>query len=346
MPRRCACLACLLLALTCLAIPAWASGMACPLAWGVALEGMPDARSLELARAQTGIRPRLVSFFLMWPAPGQKGEFPHATLEAIHQAGATPVITWEPMFLDVKGKEQTIPRQQISRGEYDAYLGGFAKACRDWGKPLIMRFAHEMNLARYHWGGEAKDYGPDSPRIYQEMFRYVVRSFKREGAGNVLFVFCPNAESNPHPTWHGADWNRASAYYPGHDYVDVLGMDGYNWGLSQTKAKQGWDSRWQRFEQIFGPLRDELTRLAPGKPLLVFETSSARMGGQRVKWVKEALAVMHKWQVQAVVWFQVKKEVDWRLMPETDAGALRALAAETKCAGPWLPSGYSSSERK
>jgi beta-mannanase len=203
-----------------------------------------------------------------------------------------------------------------------------------------------MNLARYHWGGGAKDYGPDSPRIYQEMFRYVVRLFRREKADNVLFAFCPNAESNPHPQWHEADWNRASAYYPGHDFVDVLGMDGYNWGLSQTKDKQGWDSRWQSFAQIFGPLRDELALLAPGKPLLVFETSSARLGGERVNWVKSALAVMHEWRVQAVVWFQVKKEVDWRLTPKADTGALKALAAKTKCAGPWLPTGYSSKDRK
>lgn len=345
MSRRWPWLACLL-ALACMILPAGAADEACPLAWGVALEGLPDARALELARVRTGIKPRLVSFFLMWPAPGQKWEFPRASLEAIHQAGATPVITWEPMFLDAKAKEQTISRQQISGGGYDVYLRGFAAACRDWGKPMIMRFAHEMNLARYHWGGGAKEYGPDSPSIYREMFSYVVRLFKREGAGNVLFAFCPNAESNPHPPWHGAHWNRASAYYPGHDYVDILGMDGYNWGLSQTKAKQGWDSRWQSFEQIFGPLRVELTRLAPGKPLLVFETSSARLGGGREQWVKEALSVMHKWRVRAVIWFQVKKEVDWRLTPEADAEALKALAAETKCDGPWLPVGYSSMERK
>ncbi|MFH2126447.1 MAG: glycosyl hydrolase [Pseudomonadota bacterium] len=225
-------------------------------------------------------------------------------------------------------------------------MRNFARACRDWGRPVIIRFAHEMNLARYHWGVEPKAYGPESPRIYQEMFRHVVRLFKREGADNALFAFCPNAESNPHPRWHGASWNQASAYYPGHAYVDILGMDGYNWGLSQTKAKQGWDSRWQSFGQIFGPLHKELTGLASGKPMAVFETSCAPIGGHREEWVKAALNTLDEWRVQALVWFQVKKEVDWRLTPEADAGALKNLAERARCPGPWPPAAYSSKERR
>ncbi|MEA2060927.1 MAG: hypothetical protein U9P10_10560, partial [Thermodesulfobacteriota bacterium] len=43
------------------------------------------------------------------------------------------------------------------------------------------RFAHEMNIYQYAWGGKPSEYGPDSPRRYREMFRCVVLRFKNMG---------------------------------------------------------------------------------------------------------------------------------------------------------------------
>ena len=322
------------LALLLLAAPALAGPKPCPPAWGVALDGYPlGAQRLAAVKAQMGRAPRLVVFFLQWPAPGQAGEVPLATLEAISAQGALPVVTWEPMYLDAQGREQAIGAAAILAGDYDPYVKAFAQGLKQWGGPVVVRLAHEMNLARYHWGAKAQDYGPASPGLYQRLYRHVVDLARAQEADNIRWAFCPNAESLPHPRWHQAAWNRAGAYWPGAAYVDVLGMDGYNWGASRNKAQHGWQSRWQSFAQIFGELRAELIRLAPDKPLVVFETSCALAGGSRERWLAQAWEDCEQWGVKALVWFQAKKEVDWRLMAERDRQALDRLGPAGPC--PW-----------
>ncbi len=289
--------------------------------FGVALDGYPlTARQLQSIHAELKLRPSMVVFFLQWPENPDAGHFPWETLQVLDGFGALPCLTWEPMSINQDG-EQVIPADAIvNGGVYEGYVRNFARAARDYGRPLLLRFAHEMNLSRYHWGMKDTDYGPEAPSVYQEMFRFVVRAFREEGAHNVLFVFCPNAESLPHPLWsvQGA-WNTATAYYPGDDYVDILGLDGYNWGTTQTHAEHGWDSTFRSFEEILGPMYAELRKLSPEKPIMVFETAVANQGGDKTAWIKEAVQTMENWGMAGFVWFEANKEVDWRLTTGTDA---------------------------
>jgi mannan endo-1,4-beta-mannosidase len=299
--------------------------------WGWALEGNPiTATQLREVRQATGLTPRLVVFFQQWPEDLAARDFPSASLDAIEAAGATPVVTWEPMYYRrADGAETMIAASRIAAGEYDAYLKAYARAAAAWGRPLIIRFAHEMNLSRYHWGGTTAEYGPASPERFRSMWRHVVGIFRAAGAANVRWAFCPNCESVPgagNPA--AAPWNRARAYYPGDDVVDLLGMDGYNWGDTQTPAKNGWRSSWRSFASTFGGLRAELQAIAPGKPLYVFETATAPTGGDKGAWVLELIATTRAWQLAGVVWFEANKEVDWRLAPGLSAAAREALVGK------------------
>ncbi|RZB30411.1 MAG: hypothetical protein SRB1_02691 [Desulfobacteraceae bacterium Eth-SRB1] len=65
----------------------------------------------------------------------------------------------------------------------------------------MIRFAHEMNIERYHWGMGKTDYGPQSPTVYKKIFHYVVTIFRNMDVKNVLWVFCPNAESVPNTSY-------------------------------------------------------------------------------------------------------------------------------------------------
>ncbi|MFZ5775899.1 MAG: glycoside hydrolase family 26 protein [Thermodesulfobacteriota bacterium] len=314
----------------------WSRGML----WGVGLEGNPlsDAQ-LNQAAEETGVRPGLVVFFLQWPADPGADNFPVASLDAIARQQALPCITWEPMHYQ-GGQETMIPAQQIVGGDYDRYLAAFARQAREWGRPVIIRFAHEMNTARYHWGTSRQEYGPASPAAYVAMFRHVVRVFRREGAHNVLWAFCPNAESIPHPLYDkGAGWNRAAAYFPGRGYVDVLGMDGYNWGTTRCQATHGWKSRWQSFAEIFSPLRDELTALAPDLPIVVFETASATEGGDKAAWLAQARQQAQLWGLAGISWFQVNKENDWRLQQGVGKEVVPLLGRDGVSAAQWLAGG-------
>lgn len=296
--------------------------------WGVALDGNPiTAAQIAAVKKQTGLAPGLVVFFQQWPEDPAARDFPRASLEAIAAAGALPVITWEPMYYRrADGAETMIPAQRITRGEYDQYVESFARAAAGWGRPVMIRFAHEMNLSRYHWGGSAAEYGPASPERFKAMWRHVVDIFRRLNATNVRWAFCPNCESVPGAGPNNpAPWNTARAYYPGDAYVDALGMDGYNWGNTQTPEKNGWRSSWRGFADTFRELHGQLRALAPDKPLYVFETACAPTGGSKPAWLAELPAVAQRWKLAGVVWFEANKEVDWRLTTAAPPAALRPL---------------------
>jgi mannan endo-1,4-beta-mannosidase len=276
--------------------------------FGFAIDGLPAKSELNTIESTTKIRPRLVMFYLQWPSKAGECEFPERPLRAIDSQGAIPVLSWEPMFLDSERRENAISAQSVSAGKYDLYIEEFARRSRQFAKPFLIRFAHEMNLERYHWGGNPKEFGPLSPVGYRAMFRHVVTVFRAQNANNVHFVFCPNVDSIP-----AESWNRISYFYPGNDVVDVVGLDGYNWGTTQTRLANGWDSQWRSFESIFEAPFIELKRIAPGKPIAVFETSSAMQGGNKEEWVLEMLRYAKSLGLAALIWFQVNKEIDWRL---------------------------------
>ena len=315
----------LLLLLLAVACREEAAGTAVP--FGVALDG--DATGPRLAKLQESLEIPLglVVVFIQWPEDPSHDNFPAAQLAAIQAAGALPCLTWEPMVIS-NGEERAVSARQISDGTYDPYLRNFARRAAAFNQPLIMRFAHEMNLSRYHWGTTAEQYGPASPGLYRQMFRYVVNIFREEGADKVLFAFNPNAESVPSPE-AGAQWNRPENYYPGHDVVDLLGMDGYNWGNTRTREEHGWESSFNSFAEIFTPLYQSLRRLAPDKPIYVFETASVNLGGDKSVWVREAAATARAWGLAGLVWFDNNKEEEWRLLSGTTPEALQALRRMT-----------------
>lgn len=308
-----------------------------PLLWGTALDGYPiTGKQLDKIEGDTKLSPAMVVFFLQWPTQSQTGGFPIESLNTIVQRGAIACITWEPMYYE-DGVEKMVPFQKILKGGYDLYLNDFAHQAKTFNQPFIIRFAHEMNLQRYHWGTSEKEFGPKSPDIYQQIFRYVVNLFRRSGANQVLWAFCPNAESVPNMTYDStAGWNNPRAYYPGDDYVDILGMDGYNWGTTQTVEKHGWKSSWKTFEDIFFPIYRELNAIAPQKPLFVFETACADQGGVKSKWIVDAFQTLNKWNVQGIAWFQVQKEIDWRINSSGNISYTQIVKRSTSPALFWI----------
>ena len=304
------------------------AGEAGSLDFGLTLEGHPGSvRELDVLEQDIGVPIRMLNVFVQWPGETSGGWFPWPFLDAAAASGILPCITWEPMAV-AHGKEHMVSGRDILAGIWDPYLAFFAGEARRFGKPLVVRLAHEMNLARYHWFVAPEDYGPASPTLYREVFRYVAAKLRAGGAGNVLLAFCPNVESVPGPgNAPDAVWNSAAAWWPGHDVVDLLGMDGYNWGTFYRKQSHGWDSSWKDFAAIFAPLRQELRGLAPDKPLLVFETASTDNGGDKDAWAADAARTAAQWGIRSMLWFDVRKEQDWRFPRHGKAAeVLRGLA--------------------
>ncbi len=284
--------------------------------WGYALHGYPISKQqINEAETTAGIRSNIILFYLQWPEdPANPAiTFPQSSVRTIRQHGALPCISWEPMYLR-NGKEHAILAETILAGEYDKYLRSFARSAREWEHPILLRFAHEMNINRYHWGVRKENYGPRSPALYRRMYRHVASIFHEVGADNVGFVWCPNAESVPDTSSdNSSGWNTAENYYPGSKFVDIVGMDGYNWGTTRKQTEHGWTSHWQSAEDIFGDLYRTINTFAPDKPIIICEFASARAGGNRKEWVSRTISTFAQCEVDGAVWFQANSELDWRL---------------------------------
>jgi beta-mannanase len=180
-----------------------------------------------------------------------------------------------------------------------------------------------MNGDGYGWSGAKNGASSTAAQQFVATWRYVHGRFAKAGVTNVTWVWCPNHESVP-----AAAWNTPESYYPGDAYVDWTCVDGYNWGTSQTVATAGWTSRWQTFDEIFGPTYQRLVALAPTKPMMIGEFASSEAGGDKAAWITDAAARIASpgyAQIRAFVWFNEAKETDWRV--QSSAAALAAFKA-------------------
>jgi mannan endo-1,4-beta-mannosidase len=264
------------------AVPAGASAQE-PIAWGAFTPGAPESRAtMEALNDRVGRRAAIWQTYKNF----DQEPFPYVTVGTAHEAGGVPFITWEPWSRNLRA---------IARGDNDGYLRAAARQAKDFGKPILLRFAHEMNGNWYPWGlGQ----NGNSPADHIAAFRHVVRIFRAEGADNVKHVWSPNVGS-------------FDSLWPGDEFVDYLGLDGYNFGAKYNN--------WQSFEEIFDSSYRQIVRLSK-KPLLITEFSSNERDGDKAAWVRHTFSseVARRYpQIRAYVWFDENKqadgEADWRV---------------------------------
>ncbi|MFN2544681.1 MAG: glycoside hydrolase family 26 protein [Actinomycetota bacterium] len=205
--------------------------------------------------------------------------------------GRIPLISWLGTDLD-----------EILSGVDDPLIHARAADVRDFGAQLFLAWGWEMNLSWTSWGG-AQNNDPGSsngPLKYAAAYRHIHDIFVQEGATNAVWVWTVNHESVPR-----GRWNAVENYYPGDDYVDWVGIDGYNWGDSQT-----W-SRWTSFADIFGDVYDAY---ASNKPIMIVEVGSTESGGSKAAWIADTMTELASVYpaIAGFVWFDADKEQDWR----------------------------------
>ena len=120
------------------------------------------------------------------------------------------------------------------------------------------------------------------------------------GATNVIWAFCPNVTDT-----NGGN-KQTLDYYPGDDYVDWTGVDGYNWG-------GGSGFSWQSFHDVFARIYPILA--AKNKPILIGEMASDESGGDKAAWIDAIIPTLRTDfpLIKGVVWFDVKKERAWQI---------------------------------
>jgi len=277
---------------------------------GAFLENRPTVASIEQFEADYGKRPAVVLVFLDW------GKYPDETvIRDVYGSGSVLMITWEPW---VASQKAAIDYGALLGGKDNAYIREFALRLKAIGKPVLLRFAHEMNGDWYPWS--ASKIGKET---YMEMFRHVRKVFDEAGVSNVRWVFSINAENVPREN----DYGRC---YPGDRFVDYIGLDGYNWGPTQP-----W-SRWRSFKDLFSGVYGEVVKRYQ-KPVMISEFGTTSTGGDKAHWIDEALTEVKSMPaVRALVFFNVDKETDWKVASGSEAGrALKNSLADSYFKDSW-----------
>lgn len=261
---------------------------------GAYLSDNPTAKEIEQFRKDFGKKPCLIMVFVDWEH-FVKDEI----VKEVYGQNAVLIITWEPWLA---AKKQGIDFDKLITGGYDGYLREFAGKLKQIKNVVYLRFAHEVNGDWYPWS--AAKLGSEK---YVAAYKHVKDVFDKAGAANVKWVFSVNWEDIPSS-------NHFMSSYPGDAYVDYLGIDGYNWGLSQE-----W-SRWMSFGEIFKKRYEEIVRFFR-KPVMITEFSSTTRGGDKRLWIEDAMQSMKELKkIEAFVIFNVDKETDWRFPADTPSG--------------------------
>jgi beta-mannanase len=248
--------------------------------------GMEAFHQLETS---IGRKMDIVHWYTSW-----NNEFEADIVTAATHAGQLPMISWQ-------SNQQ--PLETIISGHHDAYIRRWAIAARDYGNPIYLRPFPEMNGFWTSWYGQ--------PEKMVIAWKHTVDIFRAEGATNVYWVWSPNVTDDP-----TTETNRMEHYYPGSDYVDILALDGYNWGNLKPYTE------WESFESIFANAIARLEALGP-QPIWAAEVASTEHGGDKAAWVREMFASTAFPRLEAVVWFNENKETDWRV--DSSAEVLQAF---------------------
>jgi hypothetical protein len=225
----------------------------------------------------TGRQPNLVGYYSGWGERFQAG-----FAQTVSRHGAVTILQWDPTYA---------PVSKIADGGYDTYLRSFADSVRQFGKPVVIGFGHEMNATWYSWG-----YTHVPPRTFVAAWRHIVRLFRGQGADNVTWLWTINADLPS--TGRIADW------WPGGDYVTWVGIDGYYYRPPDS------------FGSVFGKTIAEV-RVLTGKPVLLSETAVGQRAGQAAK-IGELFSGIRQYQTLGLVWFDIAQHggtyhQDWRI---------------------------------
>jgi hypothetical protein len=294
--------------------------------------GQPPDTSVT---SETGKQPNLDLYFQAWNAGSKQGtsNFSVKTAENACGQGLLPMYTWESWDTSQRGTnshrgtdipgvlwaQKPFAPHKIIAGKFDAYIRATADRMKTLPCPIAVRFDQEPNGYWYPWG-EATDGMPgDTPAIraarYVKMWRHVVDVFRSEGATNVIWVWSPNFQSLAH-----AGYPDLSASYPGNDYVDWVGIDGYYY-----------NNPTQTFKGLFGPTIQQLKPFAGTKPWLIAETGVGTYSDSSTKprQITNLLnAVAARKRFNGVTYFDEDKANDrsnWKF--DSDQSSLEAFKA-------------------
>lgn len=224
-----------------------------------------------------GRRPNITVYYSPWGA-----SFRARFVTAAARAGAVVLVQLEPWHASMAA---------IAAGRWDSYLQSFADQVRRYGGQVILSFGPEANGGWYPWG-----WHHSRPAEWRAAWRHVVTLFRQSDARNVTWL------------WDISGASRATgpvrAWWPGHQYVDWIGIDGYYFTHTDT------------FKSVIGDTV-RTVRTFTRKPVLLSEVGVGPLAGQ-VKKITSLFAGIRRNHLLGLIYFDVAQDnglyhQDWRL---------------------------------
>jgi mannan endo-1,4-beta-mannosidase len=241
---------------------------------GVFADGAPTSyKGVTTFTKTTGAKPDVVMYYSGWYVP-----FPTGFANTVANNGAVPLVQMDPDKVSITA---------IASGRYDGYLSEYAEAVRAYRHPVILSFGHEMNGGWYSWG-----YTHTSAATFVAAWRHVVNLFRALGAQNVTWLWTVNIINDA----HGGNIPRPTQWWPGNNYVNWVGIDGYY-------LKPSW-----KFAPLFGPTIGAVRQLTDA-PILIAETGAIPAADQPAK-IANLFAGVQQYGLLGFVWFDSTNSIN------------------------------------
>lgn len=219
--------------------------------WG-AYTGGTD-QSMAAFEQMVGKKMSINAIFWGWDSP-----FPTSGAGV---QGKTLLVFWEPTF----------GYKTINSGKYDSYITQFAQGAKAYGYQVLLVPFDEFNLNETPYGNTI---GGNTPQNFIQAWQRIHNIFSTVGANNVRFGLDYNNVSIPSASF--------GSFYPGSQYVDVVGIDGFNFGG-------------ETYSSAMGNALTEAQSL--GKPVYIMSTGSVQ---PQTSWIQ---ALGSQQGIAGWVWF-------------------------------------------
>ncbi len=243
-------------------------------------------------KALSGKRTSVVTWFASTYENGRMTNWHQSyasSLERVKRLGAISLIKFSTQDYAYNSTKRAANLRQIALGAWDAYFQDAALAVKEFGGPVFISIDHEMNGTWFPYSQAYPNSGVTAGD-FVAMWRRVVDIFRQNGASNAAFVWSPNV-----PDVGGVPF---TAYYPGDDYTDWIGVSYYS-----GNAPGSLDTIYRTY--------------SPKKPFFITEWATAPEKSRYnpaypgdAAWVRQVFADLATRypRVKAISWFQWNKD--------------------------------------
>jgi len=179
-------------------------------------------------------------------------------MEALRKFGSIPSLSFEVKYRDA-GKDRRVVENLLA-GQFDDSIRSSARLLAESGKQqggFFIRTMHEMNFRIWPWSMKRER--------FKRAWIHIWTIFENEGANEyATWIWNPLVVNRTVDNMH--------KYYPGDEYVDWIGLNGYRTGSRGS------------FSQMFKAPYISIRKTYPGKPVCIAETGTHL----NPRWIQEA----------------------------------------------------------